>query len=210
MLAIGLFVYVRRLQGVMAGEWLIGGIEPKIFAYSAIFMALSALLGESYLGMVAWLGLAASFHALVGGWASMAMLLLLLWRRPRILMDLRRWLAAVPIYGLTSAFALTAVLTQIRSPVEETSFSPSYIYSFLRNPHHVNPLAWSLEEWLFLLLYLLAFAGSSWCVMGLRASKKPQEAKIHHNRTDFICFVLCGTGSARWVSVKACCIYDRR
>ena len=189
LLAIGLLVYVHRPQGVMAGEWLIGSIEPKVFAYSAIFLALSSLFAGRYLWMTAWLGLAASFHALVGGWTSIAILLLLLWRRRTVLMDWRRWLAAIPIYAVTSFFALTAVLTQVLSPIEESDISPSYIYSFLRNPHHVNPLAWAWDEWLLLPAYLLVFGGCAFYVV--RSTAKDENATVIRNREDFICFVLC-------------------
>ncbi|WP_152532055.1 hypothetical protein [Leptolyngbya sp. Heron Island J] len=190
LVAIGLFVYVRRPQGVMAGEWLLGGIEPKVFAYSALFMALSAMVAARYLWMTAWLGLAASFHALVGGWASIAVLLWLMWRRSDVLLDGRRWLAAIAIYGLTGVFALSAVLTQLLSPVEASSISPAYIYSFLRNPHHVNPLAWPMDEWWLLLAYLLVFGSCAFYL--LRAV--PQDSKaaeLTRHRTDFFCYVLC-------------------
>ena len=190
LVAIGLFVYVRRPQGVIAGEWLLGGIEPKVFAYSALFMALSAMIAARYLWMTAWLGVAASFHALVGGWASIAVLLWLVWRRWDALRDVRRWLTEIAIYALTSIFALTAVLTQLLSPVEESSISPAYIYSFLRNPHHVNPLAWPMDEWWLLFAYLLVFGSCAFYL--LRAL--PQDAKaaeLIRNQTDFFCYVLC-------------------
>lgn len=188
LVAIGLFVYVRRPQGVIAGEWLIGGIEPKVFAYSAIFMALSAMLSARYLWMTAWLGLAASFHALVGGWASIAALLWLLWRRRKVLLDGRRWLAAIAIYALTGVFAVTAVLTQLLSPVEASDISPAYIYSFLRNPHHVNPLAWPMDEWWLLLTYLVVFGGCAFYLLRLASSPS---AEFIRQRTDFFCYVLC-------------------
>ena len=191
LLAIGLLVYVRRPQGVMAGEWLMGSIEPKIFAYSAIFLALSAFMAGRYLWMTAWLGIAASFHALVGGWTSLAMLMLLLWRRREVVLDGRRWLAAIPIYGVTSVFAITAVLTQLLRPVEESDISPSYIYAFLRNPHHVNPLTWPKDEWLYLVLYLLVFGVSTLYIIWSERQDSKQDVSITNNRTDFIYFVLC-------------------
>ncbi|MBT9311487.1 hypothetical protein [Leptothoe kymatousa] len=191
LVAIGLFFYVRGPQGVMAGEWLIGGIEPKIFAYGAIFMALHAMLFGRYLWLTAWLGLAASFHALVGGWTSIAVLVWLGWRRFDVLSDGRRWLAAIPIYGLTSIFALIAVLTQLLSPVEDSTISPAYIYSFLRNPHHVNPMAWPAEEWHYLLATLVIFGGSAFYVLRSAVQKTPQGLPIATRRADFMCFVLC-------------------
>ena len=191
LVAIGLFVYVRRPQGVMAGEWLMGSVEPKVFAYSAVFMALSAAFVGRYLWMTAWLGIAASFHALVGGWSSIVMLLWLLWRRRDVLLDGRRWLAALAIYGVTSVFALTAVLTQVLSPVEESRVLPSYIYSFLRNPHHVNPMAWPLDEWLLLVAYLVVFGGSVFYVLVKQDNSDLPRTETTEYRSDFVCFVLC-------------------
>jgi len=52
----------------MAGEWLIGGCEAKVFAWAAVLAAWGELAaGRWWLG---WLGggLAAAFHPLVGGW----------------------------------------------------------------------------------------------------------------------------------------------
>ena len=191
LLTVGLLVYVRRPQGVIAGEWLMGSIEPKIFAYSALFMALPALFAGRYLQMVAWLGLAASFHALVGGWASIAVLLWLLWRRRAVLLDLRRWLAAILIYAITGIFAVTAVLTQLLSPYCNNEVAPSYIYTFLRNPHHVNPFAWVQEEWLYLLAYLLVFGLSAFYVIRLSRHESHNHKQITANRMDFFCFVVC-------------------
>lgn len=194
-LALGLFLYVNKYQGVMAGEWLVGvgGLEPKIFAYSAIFMALTAMLEERYLWMVAWLGVAASFHALVGGWTSIIMLFWLVWRRRAIVLDGRRWLVAIPIYAATGIFAVTAVLTQLLRPVEDSGISPSSIYSFLRNPHHVNPLTWRWDDGLVLLAYVVVLVG---CSLYLRqaAQKEPRQAEttqIICRRTEFFYFVLC-------------------
>jgi len=56
----------------MAGEWVIGGVEAKGFAFVLVFLALEAVLRGRW--SVAWilLGLATSFHVLVGGWSLVA------------------------------------------------------------------------------------------------------------------------------------------
>ncbi|MEM9246167.1 MAG: hypothetical protein AAGA67_10575 [Cyanobacteria bacterium P01_F01_bin.153] len=192
-LALGLFIYTNKSQGMMAGEWLVGvgGIEPKIFAYSAIFIALAALFKERYLWMVAWLGVATSFHALVGGWTAISVLFLLLWRRRQVLLDGRRWLAAIPIYAATGVFAVTAILTQLLSPVRESNISPSSIYSFLRNPHHVNPLSWNWDVWLGLLAYGAILLGCAFYVRRVDKNDLQQSAQTLRNRADFLYFVLC-------------------
>ena len=70
-LTAALFVMLNeRFQ--MAGEWFIGGVEAKGFAYVFMLLGLEALVRNRW--NRAWLlfGAAAAFHALVGGWAVVA------------------------------------------------------------------------------------------------------------------------------------------
>jgi hypothetical protein len=70
-LSAALFIMLNeRLQ--MAGEWFIGGIEAKDFAYVFMLLGLEALVRDRW--NRAWLlfGASAGFHALVGGWAVAA------------------------------------------------------------------------------------------------------------------------------------------
>jgi len=56
----------------MAGEWVIGGVEAKGFAYVLVFLGLEALVRGRW--NRAWLcfGGASLFHVLVGGWSAVA------------------------------------------------------------------------------------------------------------------------------------------
>lgn len=56
----------------MAGEWLVGGVEAKGFAYVLVFLGIEALLRDRW--NRAWLlfGAATLFHVLVGGWSAVA------------------------------------------------------------------------------------------------------------------------------------------
>ncbi|MEM8809033.1 MAG: DUF6798 domain-containing protein [Cyanobacteria bacterium P01_G01_bin.38] len=201
LLALCLFIYpnTNAAQGAIAQEWLIGGIEPKVFAYSLMFMALSFALSKRYLWMVVCLGLSASFHVLVGGWSTIAMGLWLLIRRQTVFANARQWGTAVLLYGIASVFALRAVLKQLMTPVSGDDamgqvrsiptgeFSPSYLYTFLRNPHHVNPLSWAPFEWLVASLYLIVFLG---IVVWLRRQARVDEgATLGQNRLAFAGFV---------------------
>ena len=70
-LTAAIFVMLNeRLQ--MAGEWFIGGIEAKDFAYVFMLLGLEVLVTSRW--NRAWLlfGAAAGFHPLVGGWAVVA------------------------------------------------------------------------------------------------------------------------------------------
>lgn len=58
--------------GNMAGEWVVGGVEAKCFAYAAVFLALESLLRNRWNRGLALFGLATSLHVLVGGWSLVA------------------------------------------------------------------------------------------------------------------------------------------
>ncbi len=56
----------------MAGEWVIGGVEAKVFAYVLVFLGIEALLRDRWNRALLLFGAAAAFHVLVGGWAAVA------------------------------------------------------------------------------------------------------------------------------------------
>ena len=56
----------------MAGEWLIGGVEAKGFAFVLVFLGLEALVRGRFNRMWLLLGAASAFHVLVGGWSAVA------------------------------------------------------------------------------------------------------------------------------------------
>ncbi len=56
----------------MAGEWVIGGVEAKGFAYALVFLGLEAIVRNRWNRGLLWLGGASAVHVLVGGWAAVA------------------------------------------------------------------------------------------------------------------------------------------
>jgi hypothetical protein len=56
----------------MAGEWVIGGVEAKGFAYVFVFLGLESLVRNRWNWALVLFGAAAAFHVLVGGWAAIA------------------------------------------------------------------------------------------------------------------------------------------
>ncbi len=59
--------------GNLSGEWLIGGVEAKGFAYIALLLAIVAACERSYRLAAVELGLAISFHPVVGIWGALAL-----------------------------------------------------------------------------------------------------------------------------------------
>ena len=56
----------------LAGEWVVGGVEAKSFAYGMVFLGLEAIVLNRWNRAWVWLGAASAFHVLVGGWATLA------------------------------------------------------------------------------------------------------------------------------------------
>jgi len=53
----------------LAGEWVIGGVEAKGFAYALVFCGLRAMVKGQWRAVWLWMGAGAAFHVLAGGWS---------------------------------------------------------------------------------------------------------------------------------------------
>jgi len=135
-------------QGLIAHEWIIIALEPKVIAYGFLLIGISFMLRENYRLMALFLGLTISFHVLVGGWALIAVMIWLLFYRREIFANLKTLTSLGMIYLLAACLAIPPIikeLTTVTTP--DGKLDPSYIYVHLRTPHHLNPLSWSLELW---------------------------------------------------------------
>jgi hypothetical protein len=66
-----LFLLLQAL-GDLSGEWLVGGVESKVFSYAFGFAGLARGLDRRWLASGMWMGLAISFHPVVGLWCVIA------------------------------------------------------------------------------------------------------------------------------------------
>ncbi len=129
-----------------AGEWVVGGVEGKCFAYACVFWGLAALAEQRWRWVWPCFGLAAAFHVLVGGWSVIAAAMVWLWQpresRPKLLVMLPALMlgGALALPGVVPALQLTLTV----SP--ETVEQANQIYVFDRLPHHLSPLTMSGPE----------------------------------------------------------------
>ena len=158
--------YQGYLQGAIAGEWFVGGLEAKAVAYGLILIAIPLMLGRHYVLMSLLLGLATSFHVLVGGWAVLTAIGWLAIRPQQRWFKLGQkiWLLLLT-YIAASIFAIPVLLKQLFSVEPTGDISASFIYVFLRLPHHLNPFAWHPILWIRLIVYLLLWAA---CTISLK------------------------------------------
>lgn len=59
----------------LAGEWVVGGAEAKVFSYALIFFGLGQIFSGRWNTGIIFLGLASAFHVLVGGWVILSLAL---------------------------------------------------------------------------------------------------------------------------------------
>lgn len=146
--ALGLFFASNPNQGVAAQEWLVGSLEAKAIAYGLVLLAIYYLLKQQHLKMVVMLGLATSFHVLVGGWTTLIVLALVLLKHRIEVGNLGQLCRLVLTYLLFSCVAIPPVAAHLFSKPISYEVAPSFIYVFLRLPHHLNPASWDPGWWL--------------------------------------------------------------
>jgi hypothetical protein len=134
-LSAGLFVLCNaRLN--MAGEWVVGGVESKGFAYALVWLALERMLRGRWRACWVLLGFASAFHVLIGGWTCLTVGCAWLWRAegpPR----LREILAAVGIVLVLALPGLWPALTMNAGATAEVVDQAQQIYVYQRLPHHL-------------------------------------------------------------------------
>lgn len=133
-LGAGLFLVFLRWCAP-GGEWIVGGVEAKGFAYVFAFLSLGALARGKW--TMAWLaaGAAAAFHILVGGWllVALAWTWLVSQERPSLPPTILGGLGAV----LLSLPALLPALALSAGVDRETVREANRIYVYERLGHHL-------------------------------------------------------------------------
>jgi hypothetical protein len=171
-LAAALFVAALD-QCHMAGEWVVGGVEAKGFAFVFVFLAFEAIARDRWGRAGLMLGAATAFHVLVGGWATIAAVLAWCLGRaePRseeqpddqAALRPRATLLCLAGGALLALAGIVPVLLLNRGAEPETVRAASQVYVFDRLYHHLDPrqmppafvfrflllaVAWFLLVWL--------------------------------------------------------------
>lgn len=145
--------------GNLSGEWLIGGVESKCFAYAALFFALAAAFDRRWRAAAVAMGISISFHPVVGGWGVIAGAFAVAWQNSGLLRSAGAHgetstrapphvsgLAAVCLIcslpGLIPAVAMLAqpAPAEVRRQADE-------IQVFDRLDHHLDPRQFPARAW---------------------------------------------------------------
>jgi len=147
----------------MAGEWVIGGVEAKGFAFAAVFLAVEAMLRGRWNATWILLGLATSFHVLVGGWSLIAAGCA--WiscggLRPSV----RSMLPAMAVGALFALPGLIPAISLAHGTAPDIVREANRIYAFERLSHHLVfhrfPHGHMARHGLLLILWLAACAAT--------------------------------------------------
>ena len=127
-------VLMHRMH--MAGEWMIGGIEAKGFAFVFVLLALAELVQNKWKWTWVLLGVASSFHVLVGGWSVIAAVAAwLLAGKTRT--SLKQMLPFLSVGFLCSLPGLIPAVSLTWGTSAETVAIANQIYTLGRLEHHL-------------------------------------------------------------------------
>ena len=169
----------------MAGEWIVGGVEAKGFAYVLVFLSLEAIARNNWPAALLLAGAAGAFHVLVGGWLAVA--LGLAWLASR---DRPRLISLLPaaVGGLLLALpGLIPALALNWGVEKEIVRESARIYVFDRLSHHL--VFHSIEPWNISRFQLLLIA---WVIVSWLLRKQPGLARLQCVAAATFVFALIG------------------
>ena len=147
---IGLLAYVSTGQSIACGEWILGGAEQKVLAYSFFLLALTEMMQHRPKKAGLFIGLAALSHILVGGYGFGGLLLAGLTLVAKKHWRLRQLAEFAGIASLLVLPALILAATQEgllhSNPIGSGTVDAGRMSVEFRNPHHLDP-AFFLDWW---------------------------------------------------------------
>jgi len=168
------WVYLAAVTvGNLSGEWIVGGVEAKVFSYGFLFWALASVMESRWKTAGVFGGLSISFHPVVGCWgviaaASAAGLLTIgrrfgitvrdntVWRSDRTTVrgdaeNPGEWLrrSAVPVLLLVvlSLPGVVPAVGLLLSGDNANAAQANRIQVFIRLGHHLDPVRFGTVAW---------------------------------------------------------------
>ena len=188
------------MTGNFSGEWVIGGFESKVPAYGFAFVGVAWWLDagvlqniRSYLKSAAMIGLAISWHPVVGAWFAIGMCLAevvvfvgfrsLAQTSGRLVANGLASITAVTVFALPGLIpALRLVLaSDVEPAVQDTA---NKIQVFWRLAHHLDPSTFPIYSWVHVgVLLCIVVAGF---VLLYRFRKIPGNFAVDHQRNAWL------------------------
>jgi Domain of unknown function (DUF6798) len=192
--------------GNLSGEWMVGGVEAKVFAYAFVFLAIARLFDRRWRAAGIFAGLAVSFHPVVGGWAVVAggVATAVSWclqRRSdpdaagvRVAPGERTQMWMALLLGVL--FALPGLVPAVRLVLREnhkSAASANMVQVFDRLGHHLDPRRFRSVE---VRDYEIEAAWLGYALLGLFALGLYSQMECNREQTWFGWFVLAAAAIA--------------
>ncbi|WP_417747932.1 DUF6798 domain-containing protein [Rosistilla oblonga] len=161
-LLVGLVWIVGIEQADLAGEWVIGGIEAKVFAYGFVLFAMEAMVRQRWWMVWPLLGAASAFHVLVGGWSVVAAMVALLATRPWTLAEVRRQAIPLVIGGAIAMLGVAPGMATMQGVDPADARQAASIYTYQRISHHLYPASFAPRRYIGHLLLIAVTIGLAW------------------------------------------------
>lgn len=136
--------------GNLSGEWLVGGVEGKVFSYGLLFASLGQVLRDRIILAGALAGAAVAFHPVVGVWGVLAFAGNCGWRMAVGGLKARNWrflpsaILALVLFVLLALPGLVPVMQLLLEPAAPaTKHAATFIQVYYRLAHHLDPMLFS-------------------------------------------------------------------
>ncbi|MEP5614437.1 MAG: DUF6798 domain-containing protein [Cyclobacteriaceae bacterium] len=127
-------------QGMSAGEWMIGGLETKVFSYSFALLALAAAIQKKLGPTLLFSGISFSLHLLVGGYQLICLTSILVFQVVNRELSLKMVMQKSYWFFLGGLWGLVGTAIYFFNQFSQASSSYGWdIYVQVRVPFHVLP-----------------------------------------------------------------------
>ena len=143
-------------DGIGAGEWIVGGLDTKVFSYIAALLSLIYFLKNKLKWSFIFAALALSFHILIGFYHSYCLFILLVFKIVNKKIELKYIIKKIPFYLIFGAIGFYGIFQQLSTT--NLSISGWETYVNFRVNRHVLPNYFIAEYWLkFFTFSILSF-----------------------------------------------------
>jgi hypothetical protein len=148
MITASILLWLFYGQSIVGGEWVLGTFEAKCIAYALLFFSLNGFMQQKLIWPSVLLGLAFSFHPVVGLWGALAVgFSLIVLRHP--------FASLTKIGCYTTLFALPGLIPLVMTLRGPDSSEALRFVSLVVIPYHLDPFYFASSKLFLLLLGML-------------------------------------------------------
>lgn len=152
LLALTIFFYYFRL-GLGAGEWMVGGLDTKVFAYGFALLSISSFINNNIKRWLLFSGITLSFHILIGFYNLLSFLPLIITLSRNNRIYIHNVIKYIPFFILTGSIGIYGIIDVLIGETKSISNIGWDIYVNIRVPNHTIPNLFSKKIWVFIFLF---------------------------------------------------------